>query len=283
MMRTSITVNRLRDADGSISRFARQLPDNFARMGTVVHSARNEVRLCTVRLASGRLLSVAVKRYKLPNPVQRVAYGCLRATKAARAYRNAQALRSRGFDTPEALACVETRSGLMLGHCYFVSDADSRPPVSVLMADGRPADALLARSLAAFALSLHRRGILHNDFNSGNVLFGRAADGSYRFSLIDINRADIYPDRVCPSATLRAEELTRLTPDLRLYAAVARHYADLAGPDWPLSAREMLAVKRRHDTARRRRKALFATLRRWQARLAEALSPDGRRKAMMRG
>lgn len=102
----------------------------------------------------------------------------------------------------------------MLGHCYFVSDADSRPPVSVLMADGRPADALLARSLAAFALSLHRRGILHNDFNSGNVLFGRAADGSYRFSLIDINRADIYPDRVCPSATLRAEELTRLTPDL---------------------------------------------------------------------
>lgn len=64
---------------------------------------------------------------------------------------------------------------------------------------------------------------------------------------------------------------------------MARHYADLAGPDWPLSAREMLAVKRRHDTARRRRKALFATLRRWQARLAEALSPDGRRKAMMRG
>ena len=85
---------------------------------------------------------------------------------------------------------------------------------------------------------------------------------------------------VCHAPRLRADT-TDARP--RLYAAVARHYADLAGPDWPLSAREMLAVKRRHDTARRRRKALFATLRRWQARLAEALSPDGRRKAMMRG
>lgn len=276
MMRTSITVNRLRDADGSISRFARQLPDNFARMGTVVHSARNEVRLCTVRLASGRLLPVAVKRYKLPNPVQRVAYGCLRLSQRTGAaqsrLRHARGSGLRrdalGPDAGPLLFCVRRRQpSARVG-------ADGRRPTR-----RRPA----GTHLAAFALSLHRRGILHNDFNSGNVLFGLAADGSYRFSLIDINRADIYPDRVCPSATLRAEELTRLTPDLRLYAAVARHYADLAGPDWPLSAREMLAVKRRHDTARRRRKALFATLRRWQARLAEALSPDGRRKAMMRG
>ena len=43
-------------------------------------------------------------------------------------------------------------------------------------------------ALASFLLRMHNNGILHNDLNISNILYGDDTGGQYRFQVIDTNR-----------------------------------------------------------------------------------------------
>ena len=80
--------------------FVRSLPERFDRgEGRVIHKRRNELRVI-----SHEGQAYVVKSYRRPIAVNRIVYGFLRASKAKRAYDNANLLLSLGIGTPEPVA-----------------------------------------------------------------------------------------------------------------------------------------------------------------------------------
>lgn len=239
--------------------FVGNLPEEFARSGRVLFSGRNEIRAYIVDTPHGPT-EVVVKRYKRPNVMQKLVYSFFRGTKARHAYRNAGELLRRGFSTPEPLAYIETRRGLLADYCYFVSAPDYSSPVSGPLNEQTAYDRVMATDYALFVSRLHKSGVLDIDLNSGNVLYRRQQDGHYTFSLIDINRMRFYPDGQCVPRDACLENITRFTGRMDVFTHVARIYVEaMDRPDITLPL--MLRVKVRHDERWEKKKRLLHPMR----------------------
>lgn len=162
--------------------FVLSLPDSMGGKGKVIYAGRNTIYSLTV---DG--VSLTVKDFHVPSLFNRFVYSFFRPGKARRSYDHALRLQKEGIGTAEPIGWLEERRGLLLSRSYYVC----------LLIDGQdirhwetnvPDYPDMIRALAAFTLSLHRKGIYHKDYSPGNILFRRDADGKYNFSLIDINR-----------------------------------------------------------------------------------------------
>ncbi len=248
--------------DTAFRTFVENLPQNFSDGGITLHNARNVIKQFTVTLDNGTNMDVVVKRYRKPNPVQRFVYGMFRKGKAERAYTNSQELLRRGISTPKGYAYLEIRKGRQLTDSFFVSGVDNAPPIAERLNTPEQFDTTMATDFAAFAWTLHRKGILHHDLNSTNVLYHRQEDGHYTFSVIDINRVDfLAPDTIPPTAEC-LENLTRYTGRMDLYRFVATHYAMLREWDINEGVQKIMDVKAKHDKQWRRRKSILKPFKR---------------------
>lgn len=165
--------------------FAQRLPETFAGPGKTLHRGRNTVRAFDVH--GERLV---VKRFKRPGLVQGIVYGLLRKSKARRAYEHAVRLHTLGFDSPRPVAWIEYRRRGRLADSYFISlRSDFAPLSDVTGCFPSPETLPVLDAFAQFAARLHEAGVVHEDFNHGNILYrGDPASKCYRFQLIDINR-----------------------------------------------------------------------------------------------
>lgn len=172
-----------------------RLPETFAAGGETLHDGRNTIRAFEV--AGVRL---AVKRYKRPNLFNTFIYSFLRKSKARRGYEHALRLRQLGFDTPEPVAWCECRRRWLLRDAYLVTLRSDCRALSEVTSRFPARDTLpVLEAFAAFAARMHERGIVHEDFNQGNVLWTYdAAAERYRFQLIDINRMRFRQERLRP-------------------------------------------------------------------------------------
>ena len=186
---------------------------------STLHDGRNTVKVFDT--TAGRLV---VKRYGHLTMLNRIVYGTLRRSKAERAYLHAFRLRKLGIDTPEAIAFVETRRHGVLHDSYFVSRcSDLRPvrPVTEQFAQTRQGADILD-ALAFFLLRMHNSGILHNDLNISNILYGDDTGGQYRFQVIDTNRMTF--NRTL-SMRQRLDNLRRLSCPTPAYLYILEQYA----------------------------------------------------------
>lgn len=138
---------------------------------------------------------LVVKRFKRPNVVNRFVYRLWRAPKAVRSYDNALRLTDMGIDTPAPVAVIVDSRGLAVTDSWYVCrHVDALPVGHYVTEEDRPAmggrfrDDPMLRAFLEFALSLFRRGVYQRDFNRGNFLVSRGAEGEFRFSMVDINR-----------------------------------------------------------------------------------------------
>ena len=239
--------------------FIESLPQRFSEAGTLLYDERNVIREFDIE---GQ--RVVVKRFRRPNWVQRVAYTYFCKGKARRAYEHGQELLRRGINTPQPLAYIELRSAGLLCDSYYVCGWDGHPPIADLLNRVEEFDRPLARDFALFAAQLHRLGILHHDLNSTNTLYERQDNGSYTFSVIDINRMDFYDS--LPPLKECLENITRFTGNMQLFGYVAWFYADAMAADFGLERDELqrMAVERkeRHDRRWYRRKRMLRKLKR---------------------
>lgn len=151
---------------------------------TTVYEGRNRVARI---IRDNRAISI--KAFKVPNLINRLAYTTLRKSKAVRSYQHALMLRNLGFNTPEPLAWVEERRGLLLGHSYYVCQhLDGFRDLRVL--DRLVKRGVLADDLGALMARLHEHGVWMKDFSQGNLLYRTTPKGRYEFFLIDINRME---------------------------------------------------------------------------------------------
>lgn len=166
-----------------LRKFIEQIPTLFTSEGTTLHDGRNIIKL--IDCQGERYV---VKCYKTPNPFNRIIYSCMRQTKAHRAYRHAQYMTAMGVDTPEEVAYIETRRHTLIDKTYFISRYSDYTPLTEVTSQFPNGDSRqILSAFADFAASLHKKGILHHDFNQSNVLYKRVED-RYEFQIIDINR-----------------------------------------------------------------------------------------------
>ena len=234
-----------------LASFIERLPEVFEQEGNVVFRGRNVIKSFLVPTSEGDM-TVIVKRYKRPNLFQKIGYSFFRSTKACRAYENALELQHRGFSTPEPYGYVETRVNGMIDYCYFICDVDNSHPISEQLNDPEVFNHALAADYARFVAQLHQQGIIDIDLNSGNVLYQPQADGSYTFSLIDINRMDFYTGY--PPLAECMENLTRFTGRMDVFEYVAREYVKARGMDDKM-VHLFVNAKIAHDKRWKRRKA----------------------------
>lgn len=202
--------------------FAERLPELFGEDGEVLHTGRNTIKAFEV---GGEQL--AVKRFQRPNLIRAVIYTFFRRSKARRSYEHAVRLRALGIDSPQPIAWSEYRRRGLLSDSYYIARCSDYTPLSQATADFPAAGTLpVLDAFARFAAQLHEKGIEHEDFNHGNILWKRHEAG-YEFQLIDINRMR-FDDRALPSRTCMVN-LRRLSCPAAAFLYILDRYAETRG------------------------------------------------------
>ena len=170
--------------DEALRDFVRSLPMLFRTgQGQLLYKKRNELRsfVCQNR-------EVVVKAFAKPNLLNRLIYGFLRKSKAQRSYEYALRLKRVGIDSPQPVAWLTERNGLLFTRSYYVSLKSTCPytydDIQLGKIQPQSEEERYLRLVARMAARLHGAGMLHRDFSQGNILFG---DGD-RVELIDLNR-----------------------------------------------------------------------------------------------
>ena len=162
--------------------YLRTINVHFEREGREIHSGRN-----TIKTLSVDDLTLCVKRYAPPSLRGRLACALYKSSKARRAYMAPLLLRERGFESPEPVAFVTYRTGLLKSSSYFIClQSDYRHSMCDVEALPPAERTEVVRAFARFAARLHEDGFLHRDFSSGNILYDRRGDRLH-FALVDTN------------------------------------------------------------------------------------------------
>lgn len=149
----------------NLADFIATIPDSFDRMGQLIYDGRNTLRRITA--PDGR--QIVVKRYKRPNPIQRVVYA-ITPSKARKAVNAARRLADAGFITPAPIASIEQRRHGLMDRYYFISEPTDATSLYPLLAETDHPSQELIDAVAHLVYSLHRAGILHGDLNLNNIL-----------------------------------------------------------------------------------------------------------------
>ena len=193
------------------------LEDHFEREGHEIHNGRNVIR--TLQTDG---LTLCVKRYAPPRFARKVQQIFYKKSKGKLAYLSPLLLKERGFESPEPVAFVRYRHGLLRTTTYFVSMlSDYRYSMQSLLDEPADVQREVIKHFARFAAHLHEDGFLHRDFSSSNVLYD-CIDGRYHFSLVDTNSMK------CGSAvSLEAgcKNLAQLSGNDAFFAYLAECYA----------------------------------------------------------
>ena len=203
--------------------FVASLPDAFDSFGAVIYEGRNTVRRGCVE---GHEL--AVKAFKPPHIINRVAYTFFRPSKAERSYRYSFVLLEKGISTPRPVAFLEEIRGGLLYRSYYVSLFSGYPRnMREFWTEPEIGDrAPILTDFAHFTTKIHNAEVLHLDYSPGNILFDY--DGvETRFHVIDINRMRF--GRVSEEEGYR--NIRRLWLPGHTYDHIAEAYAEARGYD----------------------------------------------------
>ena len=238
-----------------------ELPRRFEREGVTLHSGRNLIKRLDLVGPGGESIEVAVKAFAVPARVRGFVYANLRRSKARRCMVNASKLTELGIGTPDPVACIEYEDYRCLRRSYYVcrywpNDQD----LTALLYRGGPSGAdaqALLEALARFTAAQHDCGVLHLDYNPGNILVRSTGDG-FELALVDLNRLRFRHLDIGD----RLSGLAPLTTRDDCMRIIGRRYARLYEADPDDFCVRLEAAQRRFAARRRRVKKVLAWFRR---------------------
>lgn len=237
--------------------------------GEILRDARNLIVRCDI---GGK--DLVIKRYGKPFFFNRIMYTFFRTCKPKRAYINAQKLAERGYDTPEAVAFTTHYSCGLYESGAFVCPYCAYPTVESAVANPDEVPHELLDALARYTAKMHHDGIYFYDYNLGNILYHRdAADGQYRFTLIDCNRIKFYDKPISPHKCVKVLYCLNFSPEQHIYFMC--RYAKYRDVHWKLVSGAVL-LRQELNPARRFKRwikgkiGLTGTTRRYDARSKKA-------------
>ena len=235
------------------------LPRIVGSHGVTLYSGRNLIKRLSVAAFGGDSVEVVVKAFAVPGRMRGFTYANLRRSKAMRCLMNAERLKELGVSTPDPIGCIEHQQFLCLRGSYYVSrywhhDFD----LTALLYRGvssSPNTRVLLEQLTRFTAVQHDLGVLHLDYNPGNILV-RVRDDSFDFALVDLNRLRFKSLKMKD----RIRGLVRLTTIVDYLRIIGSHYASICGMDRDAFCHHLEEEQRRFVTRRRRVKRLLALL-----------------------
>lgn len=232
---------------------------SFGHRGVTIHSGRNLIKVMTMTNPGCEPIEVAVKAFQAPARPRGFVYAHFRRSKALRSMLHARRLREMGIGTPEPVACVEYHAAGCLRHGYYVCRYwPHEHDLTALLYEGAsfgPGMETLLEQLVRFTFVQHERGVLHLDYNPGNVL-ARSKGKGFDFALVDLNRLRF----VHPDLEARIAALVRLTNVADYLRVIGRWYAGLYGADPKDFCRRLESRHLRFTAGRRRRRAIKSLL-----------------------
>ena len=222
--------------------FIKSLSARFLRgEGVVIHKGRNELRKME---CGGR--TYVVKSFHQPNLINRFIYGIFRASKAKRSYLYAKRFLEMGVGTPQPVAWMDERSGLLFNRSYYVSCLSTCPYIySDLFERQIDYSEEVLRAIGRTTAILHENGYAHKDYGRGNILFQKQADGTIKIEIVDLNRMHI--GRVSMKAGCKNFERLPASPQMHRY--MAEEYAKIRGFDVEKCC-ELMAAYRSKQTGK---------------------------------
>lgn len=163
-----------------------------------------------------------IKSFKIPNPVNKIAYRFFRKSKARRSFEYAHALHNRGIGTPYPIAYAEDKKGMVFGKSFYISeqlDADLTYRTLVQEPDFPDSERIL-RAFTRFTYSLHESQIEFLDHSPGNTLIKIKEEG-YDFFLVDLNRMNFGK----LDFDARMKNFSRLTNKREMVEVMANEYS----------------------------------------------------------
>ena len=147
--------------------------------GTIIYDKRN-----TLRSHQGYI----VKQFAIPKLWRGIIYGWFSPSKAQRSYEYAKHLEGL---TPAPVAYREIRyCGVLRQSWYVCQESNCQYTFNDLIHNKSfPNREIILQSIGRFTAELYQRGIFHQDYSGGNILFNE--DGS-KIEMIDLNRIKFY-------------------------------------------------------------------------------------------
>lgn len=147
--------------------------------GTIIHDKRN-----TIRSYDG----FVSKQFAIPSLWRGIIYGWFCSSKAKRSYDYARRLSGL---TPEPVAYREIRYCGVLRQCWYVCrESECKYTFNDLIHNKSFQNReVILQAIGRFTAELYKRGVLHQDYSGGNILFNE--DGS-KIEIIDLNRIKFY-------------------------------------------------------------------------------------------
>lgn len=228
------------DKYSHLEKFISTLPQRMDKQGDglLVHNGRNLIKV--FETPDG--LRLNVKRYHRPSLLNNLVYSThMRLPKGLRAFRFPPMLINAGIETPEAVAYMEQRHMGLMGYSYFVSVQCPYPNrFYEIPDDPEQLYVPLAKAFATMTARMHEAQMLHRDYSPGNILWQRTDNGSFSFSLVDINRMRF--GKV--SLQTGCANFARLWGSKLFFETLARTYAQCRHFDEDECVREVMSQRR---------------------------------------
>ena len=167
----------------NLKNFMKDLPYNYKNMGKTIYKGRNELKeieydgVCMV-----------IKSFRIPNLINRIAYGLFRSSKAERSYDYALLLMEKGIGTPTPIGYYTRRKWFLFSESWYVCEKSKcLHTYKDLIKGDFPNTEKIVRSIAALTADMHKKGMLHKDWSRGNILFNDTPNG-VELEIIDLNR-----------------------------------------------------------------------------------------------
>ena len=202
--------------------FLLNIKDYFNKNTNTIHKARNELKIINYNS-----IDTVVKAFKIPNIINQFAYSYIRGSKARKSYQNGIKLIELGVNTPTPIGYIEFYKFTFLKESFFVSkhqpyDFLIREPLYDENFNDRED---IIKQFTSFTYSLHEKDIYHKDYSAGNTLVMRNKDGSYTFSIVDINRMEFKS----VDLNLAMKNFNKLWADEQTLTIIAKEYATKSG------------------------------------------------------
>ncbi len=224
------------------------IKDIFQNSHESIHKARNELKIIELHG-----IQCVVKAFKVPHIINRFAYTFLREGKAKKSYNNAVKLQKLNVNTPEPIGIIEFFQTGLLSQSFFIASYEPYDFTIREVFHHKVDDVEeTLKEFAKFTYEIHQKGVWHVDYSLGNILISKKEDGSYKFSLVDINRMEF--KKIPPEEGLKNfnKFWAKFDTDLPL---IAKEYAKLASFDEEEAVRIVLEeAKKLEDKVNLKRK-----------------------------
>ncbi len=179
----------------------------------ILQSGRERVSKEEVFLR-GNAKIVVLKRYKRQNFFQSRA-AILRGSKAERAFRAAEILRSRGLGTPPPIAVLERWRGKILEESFLITEfvpalTNFRDEMWRIFREESNTFAInsLLGIVAENCRKFHDCGLVHRDLGNQNIALRRRGNGEFDVLFVDLDRVRFLPEI---SFSDRGNDLARIS------------------------------------------------------------------------